>query len=287
MGNSPSSFDAAKYKETTRQQWQSAAEAWHRWGPTLSVWLGEATRLMLDLAGVREDSQVLDVAAGAGEQSIVAAHRVGPYGRVVAIDISSNILEFARQAARAENLTNVETRVLDAENLDLPEDSFDAAICRLGLMYFPDREKTLSAMRRVLKPVASAGAIVFSTPDKNPFLSAPISVIRRRANLPPPEPGLPGPFSLGAPGVLEDAFEKADFRMIKVKPVSAPLRMASAAECVQFEKESFGALHQMMAGLDEAERESVWKEIEQELEKFNTPEGFVSPCELLVGVGTK
>ncbi len=63
--------------------------------------------------------------------------------------------------------------------------------------------------------------------------------------------------------------------------------MASAAECVRFEKESFGALHQMMAGLDEAERESTWKEIEQELEKFNTPEGFVSPCELLVGVGTK
>lgn len=100
MGNPPSSFDPAKYKETTRQQWQSAAEAWHRWGPTLNKWLGEATTLMLDLAGVREDSQVLDVAAGAGEQSIVAAQRVGPYGRIVATDISSNMLEFARQAAR-------------------------------------------------------------------------------------------------------------------------------------------------------------------------------------------
>jgi cyclopropane fatty-acyl-phospholipid synthase-like methyltransferase len=70
-------FDAARYKETTREQWQSAAEAWHRWGPKTERWLGPATDLLLDMARVREGSNVLDVAAGAGGQSVAAALRVG------------------------------------------------------------------------------------------------------------------------------------------------------------------------------------------------------------------
>ena len=70
-------FDPARYKETTRAQWQDAAAAWHAWGPTLEDWLGEATALMLDAAGVTAGSAVLDVAAGAGGQTLAAARRVG------------------------------------------------------------------------------------------------------------------------------------------------------------------------------------------------------------------
>ena len=88
-------FDPVAYKQTTTQQWQEAAAAWHRWGPTLEAWLGEATELMLDLARIGEGSRVLDVAAGAGGQTLAAARRVGPSGSVLATDISSNILEFA------------------------------------------------------------------------------------------------------------------------------------------------------------------------------------------------
>ena len=71
-------FDPDQFKETTRAQWDQAAEAWHRWGPLLNRWLGPATERMLDLAGVEAGSKVLDVAAGAGEQTISAARRVGP-----------------------------------------------------------------------------------------------------------------------------------------------------------------------------------------------------------------
>ena len=287
MSALPPTFDPDKYKATTREQWQAAAEAWHRWGPTLQRWLGEATRVMLDLAEVRAGQRILDVAAGAGEQTLVAARRVGPSGSVLATDISANILAFAQQSALEAGLGNVATRVLDGENLDLAEGSFDAVISRVGLIYFPDQHRALSGMKRVLKPGGRVAAITYSTPDRNKFFSVPVAIIRRRANLPPPLPGQPGPFSLGSPGVLEAAFAKAGFRDIEVRLVPSPLRLSSAAECVRFERESFGALHQMLAGVPEAERPSVWSEIEAELKTFEGAEGFVGPCEMVVAVGIK
>jgi len=287
MTTTASTFDPIKYKATTREQWQAAAEAWHRWGPTLHSWLGEATNVMLDMANIRKGQRVLDVAAGAGEQTIVTAQRVGPTGSVLATDISPNILEFAQQAARQAGLKNVEVKVADGENLDLPENSFDAVISRVGLIYFPDQHKALTGMKRVLKPGGRVAAITYSTPDKNKFFSVPVSIIRRRANLPPPLPGQPGPFSLGSPGVLEAAYQKAGFRDVQTRLVPSPLRMPSAAECVRFERESFGALHQMLSGVPEAERPSVWEEIERELKVFEGADGFVGPCEMIVGVGVK
>lgn len=281
-------FDPAKYKDTTRQQWQAAADAWHRWGPTLAQWLGPATEVMLDMAGVGSGGRVLDVAAGAGEQTLVAARRVGPSGYVLATDISANILELAARDAHAAGFTAVETRVMDGEDLsELAEASFDAVISRVGLIYFPDQQRALRGMLRVLKPGGRIGAIVYSTAENNRFFSIPISIIRRRANLPPPLPGQPGPFSLGAPGALEAAYEKAGFRDIQIRVVPAPLRMASAAECVRFERESFGALHQMMAGLSEAQREETWTEIEQELRQFEGDGGFAGPGEMVVGIARK
>src|SRR6185503_17939511 len=99
-GGAMSTFDPVKYKQTTERQWQEAAEAWHRWGPTLSTWLGPATEAMLDMAWVGPGSRVLDVAAGAGQQTIVAARRVGPTGYVLATDIASNLLDFAAAEAK-------------------------------------------------------------------------------------------------------------------------------------------------------------------------------------------
>lgn len=280
-------FDPIKYKATTREQWQTAAEAWDRWGPTLHEWLGKATELMLDMASVGPGQNVLDVAAGAGEQTIVTARRVGAQGSVLATDISSSIIDFAEKAALKAGLKNVKTQVMDGENLELPDNSFDAVLSRVGLIYFPDQHKALTGMRRVLRPGGRVGAITYSTPENNKFFSVPVSIIRRRAQLPPPLPGQPGPFSLGAPGVLETAYAKAGFRDIQVRLVPSPLRLPSAAECVRFERESFGALHQMLAGVPEAERPSVWEEIEQELRKFEGADGFVGPCEMVVAVGVK
>ena len=280
-------FDPVKYKNTTRDQWQTAAEAWFRWSPTLNQWLGQATETMLDMAGISTGHRVLDVAAGAGEQSITIAKKVGTTGYVLASDISSNILEFAEQMAKQAGLKNIETKVMDGENLTIPDATFDAVISRVGLIYFPDQQRALKEMLRVLKPGGKVAAIVYSTPEKNKFFSVPVSIIRNRAKLPPPLPGQPGPFSLGAEGVIEKSFRQAGFINVKSVIVNSPLIMPAAKDCVRFEKESFGALHQMMSGLTDAEKESVWDEIEQELKKFETEKGFIGPCEMVVAIGSK
>lgn len=100
-------FDPERYKTTTRDQWDSAAQAWHNWGPTLQLWLGPAREIMLDMAGVKPGSRVLDVAAGAGDQTLHAAKRVGPNGFVLANDISSKIPELAQQNASGSGYKNV------------------------------------------------------------------------------------------------------------------------------------------------------------------------------------
>src|SRR5260370_29995255 len=261
-------FDPINYKKTTRDQWQRASEAWNRWGPFIDQWLGAATEMMLDLVNVRSGSRVLDVAAGAGCQTAAADRRVGLSGYVLATDISSNILEFAASNARAAGLTNVETRVLDGENLDVEPGAFDAVISRVGLIYFPDQQKALSGMRRALKPGGRVAAIVYTIAENNKFFSLPVAIIRRRAQLPPPLPGQPGPFSLGTPGVLEEAYRQAGFHDIQTRIVPAPLHLSSAEECVRFERESFGALHHMLSGLIKPERASVCSEIANELRLF-------------------
>jgi ubiquinone/menaquinone biosynthesis C-methylase UbiE len=280
-------FDAAKYKQTTFEQWQSAAEAWNRWSPAINRWLGKATDEMLNLAQVSPGQRVLDIAAGAGEQTISAARRVGPSGYVLATDLSPNILEFAQEMARRENLHTIETQIMDGENLILPGASFDVAISRVGLIYFPDQQKALKETWRVLKPGGRIGAIVYSMADKNEFFSIPISIIRRRANLSAPLPGQPGPFSLGAPGIIEEAFQKAGFKNICVNRVNSPVLMSTASECVRFEKESFGALHQMLGALSAQEKDSVWEEIETALKQFEINGSFIGPCEMIVAVGEK
>jgi SAM-dependent methyltransferase len=280
-------FDPIAYKTTTTAQWQGAAQAWHDWGPVLEAWLGEATERMLDLAQLSAGDRVVDVAAGAGGQSIAAARRVGPDGLVLATDISPRILEFAESAAQAEGLSNVATRVSDGEVLDVEAGHFDAAISRLGLIYFPDRAASLGAIHQALRPGGRIAAIVYSTADRNQFFSVPVSLIRERAQLPAPLPGQPGPFSLGAPGVLEAELAAAGFRDISVESIDAPLRLDSAAECTRFERESFGALHQMLSGLDEEARERVWRDISEALAAFQGTDGFAGPCELLVAAATK
>ncbi|HYH33548.1 MAG TPA: class I SAM-dependent methyltransferase [Nocardioides sp.] len=282
------SFDPIAFKSTTREQWQSAAEPWHRWGSFIGSWLGDATETMLDLAHVGEGSRVLDVAAGAGEQSIRAARRVGPGGEVLATDLAPALLERAEEDARAAGLTQVRTLEIDGEELDrLEEGRYDAVVSRVGLIYFPDQQRALAGMRHVLRTGGRVAAVVYSTPERNAFFSVPVQIIRRRAQLPPPLPGQPGPFSLGGPGVLADTLSTAGFSDVEVAVVPSPVRLPSARECVRFERESFGALHQMMRGLSDTERAETWAEIEEALAAYETADGFVGPCEMLVGAGTR
>ena len=287
MTEQQSSFDAAKYKNAQREQWNKDGAAWRRWNPTLDRWYGEVTRQMLDLARIQPGQRILDIAAGAGEPAVSAAERVGPGGYVLATDISEGIVELARQVAHERGLKQIETRAMDGEKLDLPDASFDAVLCRLGLMYMPHPVTALSEWRRVLKAGGRVAVVVFSTPDRNSWGAVPASIIRRRAQLPPPVPGQPGPFSLGGPGVLEGIFNQAGFANPEIRAIPVPHRMTSAAEYVRVAREAFGAFNAMMAQLPPQERESVWNEVEASMRSFESPGGFEVPGECLIGAATK
>ena len=281
-------FDPVQYKTTTRQQWQDYASGWNAWAPLLESWLGEATDRMLDLAGVTTGSSVIDVAAGAGGQSIAAARRAGPSGRVLATDLSPEILHYAAKAAADASVDNVSTRELDGEHLhELDAGSFDAAISRLGLIYFPDRHRALTGVHHALRDGGRFATVTYSTAATNQFFSLPVSIIRRRAELPAPAPDQPGPFSLADRELVHRELTAAGFHDIVIELVEAPVRLASAAECSRFERESFGALHQMLASLSAGQQRSVWVEIEEALGQFETGQGFVGPCELLVAAATR
>ncbi len=176
---------------------------------------------------------------------------------------------------------------MDGEKLDLPDSSFDAVLCRLGLMYLPHPVAALREWRRVLRAGGRVAVIVYSTPDRNSWGGVPASIIRRRAQLPPPAPGQPGTFSLGGPGVLEGVFRQAGFAHPEVRAVPVPHRMASVAEYVRLAREAYGGFNAMMAHLSPQERESVWNEVEVSMRSFESPGGFEAPGECLVGAATK
>ncbi len=265
---------------------QEAAAEWRRGAAARVQAFGPATEMMLGLARVSLGSRVLDVGSGAGDSTLMAARRVGPQGHVLAIDIAASMLEIAAESARQAGLTKVATRVMDAQRLDLESDSFDAVISRFCLMLVPDIPQALAEIRRVLKPGGKIAAIVFSTPEKCPYLSLPHAVVFRIGRLTSQAPEQFGEFRLSGPRVLETTYKNAGFHEVTVHVVPTRRRFPSLAEAMQYAKGPL-PLRELMARLSDAECEIAWAEIEKELQKFVGPNGYDSPCELLIGVGTK
>jgi ubiquinone/menaquinone biosynthesis C-methylase UbiE len=270
-----------KWGLTQSADWWSAGQA------ARQQTLGAATEMMLEMAGVQPGSRVLDVAAGTGDSTLITARRVGPMGYVLAADISASMLNVAAEAARKEGLANVETRVVDAENLALHADSFDAVICRIALMLFPNPAKALTEMRRVVKPGGKVAAIVFSALEKNPYHGIVHGIVRRLGNIPPPAPGEPWMFALGDPGALEDLYKQAGFLNVSVHALPIQRRFTSTADAIGTMRNNVGDLRELMSRLNEVDRERAWAEIEEKLQPFEGPNGFEAPGEVLIGVGTK
>jgi ubiquinone/menaquinone biosynthesis C-methylase UbiE len=272
-----------------REKWglTESADWWSAGQVLRQQTLGAATEMMLEVASVQPGSRVLDVAAGTGEQTLMAARRVGPSGCVIAADVSASMLNVAAEVARKEGLTNVETRVADAENLALDADSFDAVICRIALMLFPNPAKALTEMRRVVKPGGKVAVIVFSALEKNPYHGIVFGIVQRLGSIPPPAPGEPWMYALGDRGALEDLYRRAGFLNASVHAVPIQRRFPSAADAIRTMRNSAGDLRELMSRLNEAERERAWVEIEEQLRRFEGPNGLEVPGEVLIGVGTK
>ena len=179
-------------KSELKNTWEMAAPGWAKWEHIFAQGFSQATEILLDMAGIEPGMSVLDIACGAGSQSIEAARRAGPEGHVVATDISDTMLEHVRQNALEAGIKNIETLTAAADELDATLGPFDAAICRMGLMLFPAPQQALNVLRPLLRPGARFAALVFSTPANNLFLSQPMAILLRHAGKSPPEPGSPG-----------------------------------------------------------------------------------------------
>ena len=264
-----------------------AAAGWRRSGVARTQVLAPLTERMLDLAGVGVGYRVLDVAAGTGEQTLAAARRVGPTGAVLATDIAVQMLALAAEAAAQAGLRNVETRVLDARDLDLEPGSFDAAISRLALMLLPERALALAGIHRALKPGKKFVALVMATAGECPFIALPMGIAARRGWTPQAPFGDPGMFALGDPAVLEAAYRDAGFREVAVEAAPVQRRLPSLAVAVQSVRDGLPEIPQLLMHATDAERTAAWAEIEAALRQFDGTDEFVVPHTYLIGVGTK
>lgn len=276
-------FDPQAFKLSTRSQWEIAARGWNGQAPRIRAWLRGATDAMLDMAGVKPGCRVLDVAAGAGDQTLDIAERVGERGFVLATDLSPAILEFAKDNALRAGYRNVQTREADAERLAVEDASFDAAVCRLGLMFLPDPLQGLREMHRALKPGGAACTMVFSRPEANPCITILLSTALKHAGLPPRDPYQPGGLlSLGKPGLVDELFRRAGFRDVATTSIGAPFRLPSARDYLDFIRTSASPIQQILGKLDAAARDTAWSEMEQRLKAFETAAGWEGPNELLL-----
>ncbi len=166
--------DAGEFRAKQQEQWNTAASGWQSWADLVDTAWGKISERLVQLAEVRPGSRVLDVAAGYGEPALTAARQAGPDGRVVATDISAQMLAYGRERAAAARLDNIEFVLSDAVSLDFPPGSFDAALSRWGIIFEPDAEATAARVRVFLKPGAKFAISSWGSPDDVPFLAVPM-----------------------------------------------------------------------------------------------------------------
>ena len=286
--NTAQALDPTAFKAALREQWDKSAAGWNEHAPQIRAWLATATDAMLDMAAIGSRSRVLDVAAGSGDQTLDIAQRVGPDGYVLATDLSPAILALAQRNAERAGHRHVETKVADGERLPVADASFDAAVSRLGLMFFPDPLQGLREMHRATRPGGRVCTMVFSRPDRNPCVTILMSTALKHAGLAPRDPFQPGGLlSLGKPGLADELFRAAGFRDVATTTLDAPFRLPTARHYLDFVRTSASPIQQILGRLDRAAADAAWAEMEQRLGEFTTPDGWVGPNELLLTVGRR
>src|SRR5437588_4976214 len=151
------------------REWRESAPYWEKHAPTIRVMFAPLTRALIEEAGIREGQTVLDVAGGPGEPSLTIAEAVGPSGSVTCTDAVAEMVAAAEGEARRRGLTNVKFRRCEAGRLPFGDDSFDAAVCRFGAMFFPDPSGALRDILRVTRPGGAVSLAVWHRSDLNPF----------------------------------------------------------------------------------------------------------------------
>lgn len=271
-----------------RQAWDDAAEGWSRHTPLIRRWLSAATAQMLDRARIGPGDRVLDVAAGAADQTMDIVRRTGPLGFVLATDLSARLLALADANLRAAGVIQAHTRQADAQALGMAGARFDAVVCRLGLMFCAVPLQALQGIHSALAPGGRFSALVFSQPQNNPCVSILMRTACRHAGVPPPDPFAPGSLlSLGRAGLMDSLMQAAGFGQIEVQALAAPLRTARCEDYVAFLRDSAAPAIELLKPLAPDARAAAWADIADQLAQFTTADGWEGPNELLLCSATR
>lgn len=236
-------------RDQQRQTWDRFSPGWKKWDGHVLSWIAPVGEELIRNARLRDDSHLLDVAAGTGEPGLTAA-RIVTKGKVTVTDLSDRMLEVATENAARRGIKNFETRQCDAGAMPFSDSSFDAVTCRFGFMFFPDINLGLKEMTRVSKPGARICSAVWGAPDKNPWATTILSTIAAHVEMPPVPPGAPGLFRCAAPGLMAGVYKEAGLKNIAETEVSGEIEFQSPEQYWSFMTEIAAPV---VAGLDKAD----------------------------------
>jgi ubiquinone/menaquinone biosynthesis C-methylase UbiE len=267
------------FKAQQRQMWDNAAAGWQTWRETIERGAQKVSDRIVELAEIKPGDKVLDIATGIGEPAVTAAKKVLPNGKVVAIDISPQMLAIARTRAKSLGLDGLmEFRETDGEKIDLPDSTtkFDAILSRFGLMFFPNLSSALVKIRHLLITNGRLSAAVWSTPLKVPLIDLAFSTIRKQINAPVPPPGTPGPFALANTETLKQLFSQAGFKDIKVETVQLTIAFDSPESYTKHIQQTATRAHEMMANQTEEVKKQTWNSITEAAWQYADSHGRVN-----------
>jgi ubiquinone/menaquinone biosynthesis C-methylase UbiE len=274
--------DATEFRRASHAVWEAMAPGWDDRHAYFEQTARPVTERMLERLAPARGQTILELAAGTGIVGFAAAALVGPGGRVIISDFSEAMVETAERHAAELGLGNVEFRVLDAEQLDLPDGAVDGVLCRWGYMLMADPVAALAETRRVLRHGGGLSCAVFGGPEQNPWAALPSRVLQERGHLPPPEVGAPGILAFADNVRLRGLFAGAGFSEPQIEEIAIRWRFADTDDYWEFLTGAAGAIAVALGRLDEDERVRVHEQIVERVTSFESAGGIELPGVSLV-----
>lgn len=270
------------------REWRESAAYWQKHIGTIRAMFSPVTQALIDDAGLIEGDAVLDVAGGSGEPSLTIAETVGPTGSVTCTDAVAEMVVAAQSEARRRGLTNVVFRQCAADSLPFENNSFDAVVSRLGVMFFPDLLAALREMLRVTKREGAISLAVWGKSELNPFSYTITEVVARYFEATPADPSVPGAFRFAEPGALAPLLTEAGAidvkeRMLKFH-IAAPI---SPKQFWEMRSETSGTLRRKLATLSRQQADLIAQEVQEAVREFFPNDQMRFPAQMIIVTGTR